>query len=252
MIDGMRFLQRLVVSLLVTLLICTSGEAPARRLTTSTECRSGLDNMLRDPNWLVVNTSMTRWCRLRAENEMANCCKVADFSRGYAEDCTDCMANCLHKQMQDLCVQQFNGLACEVHRKPFIRTGAPDMVVMETFCVPEDCNNNADKEAIVQWYDALYKKRRGGWHFSYDEFTLICPNGVFIAILWTILVILIIICLIPCALYLFKAPKERGRTLISQADMQTESAADDAPDATLRSAGGGQDALGNTGMGSTR
>ncbi|CAE7320810.1 unnamed protein product [Symbiodinium sp. KB8] len=106
------------------------GEAAPRRLQTSQQCRIDLEDMLRDPNWDYVNNSATRWCRLRLENEMASCCRVANFAEGKGEDCSNCVANCLHQNMITLCNQNF-GQACIVKRKPFFRTGAPDV---EAWC----------------------------------------------------------------------------------------------------------------------
>jgi len=234
----------------------TSGEevreAAPRRLQTSQQCREDLDDMLRDPNWGYVNNSATRWCRLRLENEMAGCCRVANFAEGKGEDCSDCVANCLHQNMITLCNQNF-GQACIVKRKPFFRTGAADVEVQETFCVPTGCNNGADRDALIAWYAAIYVGSRNGWHLDYDEAVLECPSGVVTAIIVTVVVIVCIVACIPISIFLFKAPKERGRTLISQEQMQAESMrAEEDMDASLRGAGAGGDTLGSSGMGATR
>ncbi|CAE7665212.1 unnamed protein product [Symbiodinium sp. CCMP2456] len=118
------------VVLLLTAGVTSGEEAAPRRLQTSQQCRIDLEDMLRDPNWDYVNNSATRWCRLRLENEMAGCCRVANFAEGKGEDCSNCVANCLHQNMVTLCNQNF-GQACIVKRKPFFRTGAPDV---EAWC----------------------------------------------------------------------------------------------------------------------
>merc|ERR1712224_619874 len=99
--------------------------------------------MLKDPNWMLMNTTWTKWCRIRTENEMANCCSVADFAEGRAEGCSsDCLARCIHPPFDSFCDEHF-GKACTVLRKPFYRSGAPGLQVRESFCVPEDCDNVA-------------------------------------------------------------------------------------------------------------
>eukprot|EP00913_Durusdinium_trenchii_P018950 g17808.t1 len=189
---------------------------------------------------MYVNNSQTRWCKLRLENTMATCCRIANFAQGRGEDCSGCVSSCIHQNM-----------------------------VHETFCVPKECNNGADRDALVAWFAAYYVARRDGWHMDYDEerwglgtssallAVLECTSGVVTAIIVTITVIVCIVSCIPISIFLFKAPKERGRTLISQEQMQAESMRgdEDPPDdmdGTLRSTAGGGDTMGSSGMGATR
>eukprot|EP00437_Effrenium_voratum_P015508 CAMPEP_0181443352 /NCGR_PEP_ID=MMETSP1110-20121109/24508_1 /TAXON_ID=174948 /ORGANISM="Symbiodinium sp., Strain CCMP421" /LENGTH=151 /DNA_ID=CAMNT_0023567323 /DNA_START=348 /DNA_END=803 /DNA_ORIENTATION=- len=151
--------------------------------------------------------------------------------------------------MITLCDQNF-GQACIVKRKPFFRTGAPEVEVHETFCVPSDCNNGPDRDALMAWFAAMYVARRDGWHLDYDEASLECPSGVVTAIIVTVVIIVCIVACIPISIFLFKAPKERGRTLISQEQMQAESMRGEEED-SLRDAGIG-DTMGSSGMGATR
>jgi len=220
-----------------------------RRLKqTSTQCSTSLEFMLKDTNWLQVNNSMIRWCRLKLENEMARCCSLANFEDGISEGCSGCEAKCQHYGMQNLCQQHF-GQACTVRRKPFNKTGSPDVEVMETFCVPADCNNQADKEVLIARFGSQYAGKRYGWHEDYDSATLECDDGIIAAMLTTLAVIVGLGCMLPVAWFLFKAPKESGKTLISQAEMQDLSKQDEDADGTLRSTGMGMDALGNSGFG---
>jgi hypothetical protein len=195
----------------------TQADVPARRLTTSTQCRAALDYMLRDPNWLVVNESSTRWCRVRLENKMALCCKLATFSYGAAEGCSSCLADCQHSNMVSLCNSYF-GKACNVQRKPFFKTGGPDVDVLETFCVPTDCDNTADRDSLMAWYAAIYAGRRTGWTLDYDSAILQCPGAVTNIIIAVVSIIVILLGGIPLGIILFKAPKERDRTAVSQAE----------------------------------
>ncbi|CAK9053295.1 unnamed protein product [Durusdinium trenchii] len=248
--------SKAMLRLVGVLLALARGEiddgAHPRRLTTSVACREALEDMLRHENWMYVNNSQTRWCKLRLENTMATCCRIANFAQGRGEDCSGCVSSCIHQNMVTLCEKDF-GQACIVKRKPFFRTGAPELEVHETFCVPKECNNGADRDALVAWFAAYYVARRDGWHMDYDEAVLECTSGVVTAIIVTITVIVCIVSCIPISIFLFKAPKERGRTLISQEQMQAESMrGDEDMDGTLRSTAGGGDTMGSSGMGATR
>eukprot|EP00931_Biecheleriopsis_adriatica_P068906 TRINITY_DN42803_c0_g1_i1.p1 TRINITY_DN42803_c0_g1~~TRINITY_DN42803_c0_g1_i1.p1 ORF type:complete len:262 (+),score=44.28 TRINITY_DN42803_c0_g1_i1:52-786(+) len=233
-------------AVIAPLLGLLASAAEERRLTTSTQCRTSLDLMLKDPNWKYVNNSATRWCRLRLENEMASCCTVANFAEGKAEGCSDCLAHCMHQNMIDLCVNHF-GAACAVRRKPFFKTGAADLEVLESFCVPHECNNVPDRDALITWFAALYVGKRNGWHLDYDEARLECPSDAIAVLIG--LAVAVVACLlgIPCGWFLLWAPKEKGLTLISQSDMQAQ-ADDEDEDDGLRQTGMGMDALGNSGM----
>jgi len=213
----------------ISLLFGAAGAqgSEARRLTTSSDCRSSLDAMLRDANWLYVNNTVTRWCRIKLESKMADCCQLEDFNRGYAEGCSGCTADCTNQLMIDLCNKWF-GKGCSVSRHPFLSTGAPGVQVMETFCVPAACTNNADLLALMPWYDSIYRSRRAGWFANYDDAALTCPSNAAIIIVIVVACVLGIVLMIPLGFILFSAPKERGRTLISQADMQAAEEEDEA------------------------
>lgn len=191
---------------------------PGRRLTTSFDCRVALDDMLRNEIWMFVNNSQTRWCRIIVENEFANCCNEAEFAKGKAEGCSDCLADCSHHQMHTVCATHF-GRACPVWRKPFARTGAPGLEVLETFCLPEACDNSGDRLAILPWFDSTYRSRRISWHLWWDQAELDCPPFWRTVLLWSIFSIVMLGCLGKVGQILFIAPPERGRTLVSQQDM---------------------------------
>mmetsp|Transcript_3014 Transcript_3014/g.7722 ORF Transcript_3014/g.7722 Transcript_3014/m.7722 type:complete len:270 (+) Transcript_3014:74-883(+) len=217
---------------------------------TSAECRVAMDNMINDPNWQWVNQQQFAWCRLITENEFTNCCQFAEFAKGKAEGCTDCNADCNHVQAHDLCNEDF-GKACTLVRQPFFLTGAPEMKISETFCVPKDCDNKVDRESVVMWYHVTYRALRtaGIWHEDYETAVLDCPTVVGDVIIITVLAVLGIFFLFALAWYLFKAPKERGQTLISQADM-AEAVDDDDEEPSqedLRRAGMGESQYGQSG-----
>jgi len=214
----------------------------------SEQCRQSLDGMLKDAQWKYVNNSATRWCRLILENEMSRCCTLSDFANGKAEGCKACSANCQHANMDTLCNDWF-GQACTVRRKPFFSSGAEAVEVIESFCVPKACAEvQADVDSLIRFFSALYVGRRNGWHLDYDQATLECPSATVQGIITACFVIIILLACIPVGVILFKAPKERGRTLISQADMQASQGEDDM-DGTLRGSGIGGDTLGSSGMG---
>lgn len=195
--------------------------------TTSGDCRSSLDAMTKDINWQTANTTFTRWCRVKAENVMARCCNVADFAKGRGEGCNDCAVNCVHAPFINLCNDHF-GTACTIKRKPFYRSGAPELEISETFCVPEECNNHYDRAALMPWYSATYKPRRAGWHRDYDESSEPdCPSAA-----GTVIAVLAFLGVLAapagmCAKFMFVAPKERGAQLVSQSDMQEEAEEDE-------------------------
>eukprot|EP00928_Gymnodinium_smaydae_P047332 TRINITY_DN31580_c0_g1_i1.p1 TRINITY_DN31580_c0_g1~~TRINITY_DN31580_c0_g1_i1.p1 ORF type:complete len:257 (-),score=56.81 TRINITY_DN31580_c0_g1_i1:130-900(-) len=217
-----------------------------RRLVTSGPCIAALDTMIKNDDWKFMNTTWTTWCRVKLENEMAKCCSVADFEKGRGEGCGSCQASCIHPPFIAMCNAWF-GTACVVSRKPFHRTGAPELISDETFCVPTECNNAADRQSLMQWYAAKYKTLRAGWHRNYDSTELNCPDGVAEAMGITVAVIVGIIGFAFLWWFLRTAPKEKGRELVSQSDMVQEDE-DDAPEDTLRNTGTGFDALGNSGM----
>mmetsp|Transcript_59606 Transcript_59606/g.141829 ORF Transcript_59606/g.141829 Transcript_59606/m.141829 type:complete len:282 (-) Transcript_59606:141-986(-) len=190
---------------------------------TSADCRIALDNMINDVNWQHINASQQAWCRLITENEFANCCQFAEFAKGKAEGCSQCDADCEHVQMQDFC-NEYMGKACKLVRQPFFLTGAPEMKISETFCVPQDCDNRVDRENVVMWFHITYRALRapGSWHDDYETAVLDCPTMVADIIIITIAAVVGIIALVVLAWYLFKAPKERGQTLISQAEMAAQ------------------------------
>jgi len=220
-----------VVVIAMVALAQPGDAAPDRRLQTTTAgCRTALNSMLEDSNWRFMNNSLVRWCRMRLENEMARCCTIADFANGRGQGCGDCLADCVHQHFDDLCNKEF-GKACVVVRKPFAATslivdgreqGTPDLVVRESFCVPRACDNNADKDALIPWYGTLYVSLLNGWHGDYDEATLECPSNVMTVLLLVIAGLVLFAAAVPISIMLFTAPKERGRTLISQADMQDD------------------------------
>jgi len=78
----------------------------------------------------------------------------------------------------------------------------------------------------MAWYATLYASRLSGWHARWDEVELSCPSSTVGALLWTLLAIILTPLALVLAWFIFVAPKERGRTLKTQEEMQAESAAD--------------------------
>lgn len=204
-------------------LACAVAAALARPAASaaipSKACSTKLDSMLVDPNWVLLNNSAVRWCRVRLENEMARCCRLADFARGRGEGCTNCAADCQHQPFIDLCNKYF-GRACTVKRKPFFKSGAPELVVAESFCLPDTCDNDVDRDLMVLWFGTGYRGQRNGWHLDYDQAVLECESRAVTAIIAIVVSLVGVALAIPCSIFLFKAPRQRGRTLVSQAEMQ--------------------------------
>lgn len=212
--------------------------------------------MLNNREWKFANNSYTMWCRIKAENEMARCCGIENFEAGTAEACgvstlsgnaqqTQCATNCYYTMMINLCNNYF-GKACYVDRK--IYNSVP-LRVSEVFCVPKDCDNDSDRQSLIAWYSTLYAGRLNGWHANWNDAILNCPSVAVAAVLYTLLAMVIVALLLPITYCLFVAPKDRGRTLISQADMQAESTASTQD---LRGVAAGGDALGQSGMSMSR
>jgi len=225
------FLTWATVSTVTTGQLELEGEAASRRLSTSTTCRLALDNMVLDTNWLRVYNASSRWCRIRLENQMVHCCSISNFPQGTAEGCDAslCVADCRHTHMAGLCPRF--GQACLVRRNPFTQTGpfsgvrasdGPLMEVLETFCVPNDCNNGPDRDALMQWYNVRYRSSRTVWQANYDQAVLECDSGVLTIILATIACIAVALCCVPVFFYICVAPREKGRTLVSQAEMNAD------------------------------
>lgn len=183
--------------------------------STTMPCRVSLQNMLNNEDWRFMNDTMMRWCRIRLENRMSTCCSNAEFAKGMADSCSDCVADCVFSKMQGLCDAHF-GKACTLTRKPFSKNNI-SMGVTETFCVPKDCDNAEDlkNNLLVKWFDAQYKSvRKQGWMYDYsDSLDLDCPTMTVTIIVSVIAGIIIILLMVPVAVFLFKAPKERGRVL---------------------------------------
>jgi len=206
-------------------------------------------NMLDDDNWKFMNNSASRWCRVIVENKMSSCCSNAEFAKGKADNCPDCIADCMHDHFISFCNKYF-GKACLVKRKPFHQNGV-SLTVHESFCIPEDCDNSEDlsRSAIMKWYAWHYRARRYHWMADYDEAEIECPNNVALIVFSVLGGFALVLAAIPVGLFLFRAPKERGRTLVSQQDMNEDSQVEPiGADATLRSAAFGSDAaLGDIG-----
>jgi len=136
------------------------------------------------------------------------------------------VADCRHTQLMQQC--GYFGQACLVKRKPFVRTGifasarpsdAQKVEVHETFCVPNECNNGPDRDALMAWFNVRYRDLRHGWTANYDETILECPSGVLAILMITLACVVFVIACAGLCCFLCIAPKERGKTLISQADM---------------------------------
>mmetsp|Transcript_109612 Transcript_109612/g.316929 ORF Transcript_109612/g.316929 Transcript_109612/m.316929 type:complete len:292 (-) Transcript_109612:218-1093(-) len=226
-------------------------QASSRRLSTSSKCRQALEAMLTDEHWNFMNHSYTRWCRIKAENEMARCCSLADFAFGRGENCaqnTECATTCHHTNMMDLCSAQF-GKACLVDRKLF--KDVP-LRVSETFCVPTDCDNDSDRESLIAWYGTLYAARLSGWHSNWDDAQLNCQSAAVGALIYTLLALFIVVVLLPIMWILFVAPQERGRVLMTQDEMQAQGEKEGEAMPDLRSAASQGGTLRSGGMGATR
>lgn len=217
--------------------------AQPRRLTTSTKCRQALEYMLNDDGWIRMNRTYTRWCRIKTENEMARCCKLADFELGRGEECetsftsgvpveTECFAKCHHSRLAGLC-NSWYGRACEVERKIFKEI---PLKVSETFCVPEECDNSNDRDNLINWFSTLYAKRLNGWHGDWDSAELLCPAAAIGALIWTGVGLILAPALCGVLYIVCVAPKEKGRLLITQEEMQAEANAEnnDSTPANLR------------------
>eukprot|EP00747_Dinoflagellata_sp_TGD_P163212 gnl/TRDRNA2_/TRDRNA2_181642_c0_seq1.p1 gnl/TRDRNA2_/TRDRNA2_181642_c0~~gnl/TRDRNA2_/TRDRNA2_181642_c0_seq1.p1 ORF type:complete len:286 (-),score=29.55 gnl/TRDRNA2_/TRDRNA2_181642_c0_seq1:170-1027(-) len=217
--------------------------AKPRRLTTSIQCSQSLDDMVRDKNWQYANKSATDWCRVRLENEFTQCCQMAEFAKGRAEGCSGCAANCEHYLLMTMC-NKYYGTACSVRRKPFFTSGARGLEVLESFCVPRDCMNTQDREALMGVFAVTYKPLRYGWTENYDETILECPSAAGLVILLICVTILAVCLGLPLAYLLFVAPQERGRVLVSQGDMKApEEEASGDQDGLRNTANGGGDTL---------
>lgn len=177
--------------------------------------------MLYNEDWRFMNDTASRWCRIVVENKMSTCCTNAEFAKGMADSCSgDCVADCIHTKMTALCNEHF-GTACILTRRPFTANEVK-MTVRETFCVPKDCDNPQDLESnlVVKWFDAQYAYERTTlWMFDYsDTDPLECPSMAYLIIIIVVTTIIVVIISIPLGIFLFKAPKERGRVMRSAED----------------------------------
>jgi len=200
----------------------SAGQADVNRVSfaaaafsTTMQCRVSLQNMIYNDDWRFMNDSASRWCRVKLENRMSTCCTNAEFAKGKADSCSDCSADCANSKMVTLCNGHF-GKACSLTRKPFAKNNI-SMKVTETFCVPKDCDNSEDlkNNLLIKWFDAQYRSERTTlWMYDYgDTETLSCPSAALEIALGIIGAVIIMIISIPVGIFLFKAPKERGRVL---------------------------------------
>lgn len=208
----------LLLAAVARLASCQLGDAPANAPLSrvSAECRLSFIAMMNNKDWQFLNDTSTRWCRIKVENKMSVCCKNAEFAKGKADSCSDCKADCVHTKMAGLCASYF-GKACNLNRKLFGKNNI-SMMVLETFCVPKTCDNSndLDNNALVTWYDYAYRNRRLStyWQLDYsDAKPLECPSPAVMIIVITFLSVVVIILSIPIGIFLFKAPKERGRVM---------------------------------------
>jgi hypothetical protein len=194
-----------------------TGTAPPPPSKVTQECRTSFVAMMNNDDWKFMNDTQTRWCRIIVENSMSVCCENAEFAKGKADNCKkDCIADCVHTKMIKLCNTYF-GKACTLPRILFSKNNV-SMKVHETFCIPKTCDNSNDMEnnALVSWYDYAYRNRRLStyWLLDYsDTKEMQCPSPAALIIIITLVVIIVIVCAIPISIFLFKAPKERGRVL---------------------------------------
>lgn len=222
----------------------TRATIASAAFSTTTQCRVSLQNMLYNEDWRFVNDTMMRWCRIRTENRMSTCCENSEFAKGMADSCSDCTAKCVFVKMQEICNSHF-GKACTLTRRPFSKNNVT-MAVSETFCVPKDCDNSEDlkNNLLVKWYDAQYRyERRQLWMYDYsDADDLACPTATGTIIISIIGGCVAVIIGIPVSIFLFKAPKERGRVLntgLGEDDHEEDTPVEPMP------------ALGDGGMGGT-
>jgi hypothetical protein len=223
------------------------------------KCRVGLQNMLYNEDWRFMNDTASRWCRIRLENKMATCCENAEFAKGKAK-CGDCTADCWHTKMADLCNSVF-GKACTLTRQPFARFNVT-MQVQETFCVPSECDNAEDlaNNLLIKWYDAQYREERTSytelpedtihWLENYgDAAPIACPTQTFIIILSVAISIIVITISIPLGIFLFKAPKERGRVLRGIEEEDDDEHHEDTPVEALPALPDASGTMGSSGFG---
>lgn len=217
-------LRFVVFTSLVSRLLSQDGGTPpvktsfaAAAFPTTMQCRVSLQNMLYNDDWRFMNDTMTKWCRIRVENKMSTCCTNAEFAKGKADSCSDCKADCVFTRMAALCNEHF-GKACVLTRKPFSKNNV-SFEVAETFCVPTDCDNAEDlgDNLLIRWYDAQYRYERSAlWMKDYadaEDIKAGCPNSTVAIIIGVVVGIIVVVLSIPLGLFLFKAPKERGRVL---------------------------------------
>jgi len=204
--------------------------AAASAFLPSGQCWRALLNMLEDENWKYMNDTASRWCRIRVENKMSTCCSNAEFAKGTADSCSDCTVDCTHNKMRDFCNAHIGGKACTLERKPFQVNSKNNITftVLETFCVPSECDNSADlgDNLLIDFYDVQFKylrvvdtmpqaDREQHWLWDYSVAELTCPT-----ITWIIVLVLVASAIfVPLAgalgYFLFVAKKERGRVLQS-------------------------------------
>jgi hypothetical protein len=100
-------------------------------------------------------------------------------------------------------------------RKPFHRRGAPELDVLETFCVPKDCDNIADRQALPAWYHTAYFAQRTSWHQDYDNAVLECPNETGLVLWIAGAAIVGLLLMSGCLYFLCVAPKVKGQTMLA-------------------------------------
>lgn len=193
-----------------------AAQQAAAAFLTTMQCQVSLEAMINNEDWRFMNDTFSSWCRIRAENKMSTCCTNAEFAKGMADSCEKpCQADCVFTTMIDFCNAHF-GKACTVIRKPFSGNNV-SFEIAETYCIPTDCDNSEDlnNNLLIKYYDKRFRYDRASiWMKDYsDTKPLECPSSTVVIIVSVLLSVIAIIVSIPLAIFLFKAPKERGRVL---------------------------------------
>ena len=74
------------------------------------------------------------------------------------------------------------------------------------FCLPEACNNDADKAGIMEHYAYSWKDGREGWRKDYSNASIVCSDGQYTPYILGLVFLAIVALIVLCLVYLMVVP----------------------------------------------
>lgn len=183
----------------------------------TTECSKSFVQMYYNKDFQEMNTTVLKNCRVRVENKLQGCCETVRFKewadknseatpKDIVENCASkCSVNCEHFHFAQFCNAYF-GRSCTLSRFPMKDL---DFEILETFCIPEDCDNDKDRADVVAYFHLRWLRNRRGWRYNYENGELHCDDGSAEKALIAVGAVVAALMAVMLGLFLFKPPAEK-------------------------------------------